>query len=137
MRERYAAFLSDTYNEDDIYVQSSDIDRTIMSAEAFLAGLYKPDTPADTWNTHLPWQPIPVHTTPAEFDYLIVGNNKCEAFSESYNELMNSDTIKEFNEKHKDLYEYLTLHSGDKVQTMRDTLPIRDSILIEDANNKT
>lgn len=137
MRERYATLRNDTYSEDDIYIQSSDIDRTIMSAEAFLAGLYTPDKPTDIWNTHLPWQPIPVHTLPIEYDHLIIADRQCDAFSENYDELMKSDKIKEFDQKHRDLFDFLSLHSGDVVQTMSDTVPIRDTLKIEAVHNRT
>lgn len=35
--------------------------RTIMSAESFLAGLYKP-TADQQWNPNLNWYPVPVFT---------------------------------------------------------------------------
>lgn len=137
IRDRYSTFLNNSYSERDIYVQSSDIDRTIMSAEAFLASLYKPKKPTDIWNTHLPWQPIPVHTTSLQTDHLIVADRPCDAFTESYHELMNSDKIKEFNEKHASLYKYLTLHSGNIAETMGDAVSIRDTLMIEASHNKT
>lgn len=137
MRERYSAFLNDTYSENDIYVLSSDIDRAIMSAEAFLAGIYTPKTQTDIWNTHLPWQPIPVHTMPIVYDHLVINEGKCDAFSESFAEFMKTDEIKEFNEKHRNLYDYLSEHSGESVQTMRDAVLIRDTLKIEDGRNKT
>lgn len=137
MRERYSTFLNDTYSENDIYVQSSDVDRTIMSAEAFLAGMYTPKTQTDIWNTHLPWQPIPVHTVPVDYDHLVIGDRKCDAFTESFEDFKESDKIKEFNQKHQDLYDYLSLHSGETVEKMGDTVPIRDTLRIEELYNRT
>ena len=40
-----------------------------MSAVTNLAGLYPPKG-GDIWDAQLPWQPIPVHTTPAEVDHV-------------------------------------------------------------------
>lgn len=137
MRERYSAFLSDSYSENDTYVQSSDVDRTIMSAEAFLAGLYKTEKPTDIWKANLPWQPVPVHTTPPQYDHIVIADRKCAAFDESLDDFLQSDKIKEFNQKHKDLYEYLELHSGDTVEKMTDTVPIQDTLKIEKIHNRT
>lgn len=137
MRDRYSSLLNVTHPEHDIYVQSSDIDRTIMSAEAFLTGMYGVEKSTNIWDTHLPWQPIPVHTTPVDYDHLIIAYRKCEAYTKSFDEFMESPKIKEFEQKHKDLYEYLSLHSGDQIQKMRDSVSIRDTIMIEDANNRT
>uniref|UniRef100_A0A8C8VI00 acid phosphatase n=1 Tax=Pelusios castaneus TaxID=367368 RepID=A0A8C8VI00_9SAUR len=61
MRKRYAHFLNTLYNQFEIYVQSTDTDQTLMSAQASLAGLY-PLAGNQVWNPKILWQPIPVHT---------------------------------------------------------------------------
>lgn len=64
-RQRYGQFLSEAYNSDEVFIRSTDVDRTLMSAECHLAGLFPP-TPNQTWNPDLQWQPIPIHTVPKE-----------------------------------------------------------------------
>uniref|UniRef100_A0A8C3KAY2 acid phosphatase n=1 Tax=Calidris pygmaea TaxID=425635 RepID=A0A8C3KAY2_9CHAR len=59
-RERYSNFLNSTYNRQEFYIQSTDYDRTIMSAQSYLSGLFPP-TSSQIWNPELLWQPIPVH----------------------------------------------------------------------------
>ena len=65
-RERYSKFLSPNYNSDEVYVRSTDVDRTLMSAEAHLAGLFPPQGD-QIWHENLTqWQPVPIHTVPKE-----------------------------------------------------------------------
>jgi hypothetical protein len=68
LRLRYSGFLSQKYFKDEVYTRSSDLDRTIMSAQANLAGLFPPDDKRDLWNTNIRWQPIPVHTLHSSID---------------------------------------------------------------------
>uniref|UniRef100_A0A663MFX6 acid phosphatase n=1 Tax=Athene cunicularia TaxID=194338 RepID=A0A663MFX6_ATHCN len=67
MRRRYSYFLSVVYKQCEIYVQSTDCDHTLMSAQASLAGLYPP-AQGQIWNPRILWQPIPVHTVPLSHD---------------------------------------------------------------------
>lgn len=61
--------LSAQYQAGTVYVRASDVDRTLMSAESLLMGLY----PAAS-HPSLPFamQPVPVHTAPPEVDTVII-----------------------------------------------------------------
>ncbi len=77
-RDRYIKqfhLLPETYSPETMYVRSSDIDRTLISAESVLMGLYPLGTgPMLSGKPALPWsyQPIPIHTKPRAEDSLLV-----------------------------------------------------------------
>ncbi|XP_036705448.1 prostatic acid phosphatase isoform X4 [Balaenoptera musculus] len=67
IRKRYEKFLNKSYRHEQVYVRSTDIDRTLMSAMTNLAALFPPEG-ISVWNPSLLWQPIPVHTVPVSED---------------------------------------------------------------------
>ncbi|EDO35543.1 predicted protein, partial [Nematostella vectensis] len=70
LRNRYMEstnFLNSSYIRNQVYCRSTDKDRTIMSAQAQLNGLYPPKGP-QKWRHNLDWQPIPVHVVPKNLD---------------------------------------------------------------------
>jgi acid phosphatase len=77
--------LPANYVTGSIYVRSTDSDRTLMSAESFLAGLYPPGTGpilADSGQAALPQalQPIPIHTIPRPEDSLLIPDTDARAY---------------------------------------------------------
>uniref|UniRef100_A0A2K5DU56 acid phosphatase n=1 Tax=Aotus nancymaae TaxID=37293 RepID=A0A2K5DU56_AOTNA len=67
IRKRYRKFLNESYKHEQVYIRSTDVDRTLMSAMTNLAALFPPEG-YSIWNPTLPWQPIPVHTVPLSED---------------------------------------------------------------------
>lgn len=59
VRYLYDGFLDDKYFFEDFRAYSTIVDRTLMSAQVFLAGLYPPKG-FQVWHKQLQWQPIPV-----------------------------------------------------------------------------
>ena len=103
LRKRYSGFLNDQYNVDEIYVRSTDVDRTLMSAESNLAGLYPP---VKRWNADINWQPIPVHTVPQSEDALLSSHAECPRLMVlilfNYANLLIPINLLMFNSKEKD-----------------------------------
>ncbi|KAM6159681.1 prostatic acid phosphatase isoform 2-T2 [Erethizon dorsatum] len=67
LRKRYGQFLNGTYKHEQVYIRSTDVDRTLMSAMANLAALFPP-VGTSIWNPSLLWLPIPVHTVAVSDD---------------------------------------------------------------------
>lgn len=74
LRKRYGAWLDEKFNRNTIYIRSSDYNRTLMSAQANMAGLFPPKTPIAEG---LMWQPIPVHTRPKPMDKELYEEVRC------------------------------------------------------------
>ncbi len=67
IRKRYQTLLSPNYTASEIIVRSTDVDRTLMSAQANLVGLY----PTLNVTTHgVPIQPVPIHTVSVNSDFV-------------------------------------------------------------------
>lgn len=67
IRNEYGHLISPEFRSTEIMIKSSDVDRTIMSGQALLAGLYQP-TIANKFDENLPWVPVPIHTIPLKQD---------------------------------------------------------------------
>ncbi|CAG2054549.1 unnamed protein product [Timema podura] len=89
-RKRYNHILPEIYNVNDTYVRSSNIDRTLASARAHLAGLYPP-TEQNLAQPNINFQVIPIHTTDMANDKLIWPTINCDKYSTLSTYLEESD----------------------------------------------
>jgi lysosomal acid phosphatase len=135
LRQRYGSFLGEEYNENHIYVRSTDLDRTLASAQTNLAGLFPPRG-NQIWNSDLLWQPIPVHTVPETQDSLLA-SAKCPRASELLAEVLASPELSETNGKYEWLYKYLTENTGENVTTPSKLNDVYDTLYVEQVHNKT
>jgi len=136
LRTRYAGFLPEIYDEHDIYVRASDVDRTMMSALSNLAGLYPPKGP-QVWNPNLPWQPIPVHTVPLEQDNIIGSHFTCPKYAQLKNEINELPEIKKIYSENSWLFQYLSEKTGQNMTSLWDVGYLYDTFFIEQLYNKT
>ncbi|XP_066593508.1 prostatic acid phosphatase-like isoform X2 [Prorops nasuta] len=135
LRNRYSHLIPKRYSLYDIYIKSTDTDRTLMSAEANLAGLYPP-IGEEIWDINN-WLPIPVHTTAENEDHILAGRKYCARYDYELDKVLSSPEIKFINKKNKELYEYLTQKTGRKISTIKSAERIYDTLFIENVHNKT
>ncbi|CAG9854901.1 unnamed protein product [Phyllotreta striolata] len=100
LRNRYNDFIPLQYNRKDILVKSTDVDRTLMSAASNLAGLYFKTNKSTYWEDNLPWDPIPIHTTPEEDDPVLAEGKDCPNFSKLYETTLNSSHFRNIVQNH-------------------------------------
>ncbi|KAK0175213.1 hypothetical protein PV327_008980 [Microctonus hyperodae] len=135
LRSRYRHLISDEYSLHDIYVKSTDVDRTLMSAEANLAGIYPPKG-NQIWDS-IKWMPIPVHTTLENEDNLLAGKKSCPRYNYELKKLLNSSTFQKINRQNAQLFEYLSKNVGKKINSLQELEFIYNILWIENLYNKT
>lgn len=79
LRKRYDKFLGKVYEPDLLDAQSTDFNRTKMSLQLVLAGLYPP-IGDQIFETGLYWQPIPYNFVPRNQDNVSVNLIKIVPF---------------------------------------------------------
>ncbi|KAJ1352919.1 hypothetical protein KIN20_009423 [Parelaphostrongylus tenuis] len=144
LRRRYIEisepFINHRYNSKQVYFRSTDVNRTLISAYANIAGMFTngeagKDYPAqEEWPTG--WTPVPVHTLPLQDDY--VGNifAPCPRADQLDNQLRNSDEYQAIKKNNEEFLQFLSEKTGMKVDLTNIYL-INDVHYIESIYNMT
>ena len=132
-RRRYNSLVSAKYNMSEMRVQSTDVDRTLMSAQSNLAGFYPPEG-KDVWNENVAWQPIPVHTVPEKLDDILAAKKPCPVYDYELKKLYKSQEFKALDKSNAAIYKYLTKNSGKTVNSLQSVQNIYSCLHIEEIN---
>ncbi|VVC98827.1 venom acid phosphatase Acph-1-like [Leptidea sinapis] len=109
IRHRYGpqgfGLLSSLYLQDEIYLRSTDKERTKMTAQMAMAALYPPET-EQQWDEGLGkvWQPVPYTAVPLKEDYLRYYSN-CRRFKD----LMTIAKAESLNQEFKPYWDLISL----------------------------
>jgi len=136
LRKRYSHLLGPDYSETEVLVRSTDIDRTLMSAQANMAGMFPP-TKAMRWLDSFPWQPVPVHTLPLNQDSVLGEKADCPRAEQLLNEVLEGKEMKKILESHSELLDYISKHSGRPMTNVMELDYLYDTLLVETIYNKT
>lgn len=112
-------------------MRSTDEDRNLQSAEYTMAGLFPPNSDEETWNSHLNWQPIPIHTVPLDDDYILNSFVKCARFDQLFERRLNDPEVTYLMEKHRSLIEYMSENAGTKLRRVDDVWKLYGGLVIE------
>lgn len=107
-----------------------------MSVESNLAGLFPPEN-KQIWNQNIPWQPIPIHTTPEKMDGVLAGKRPCARYNHAAKKYERSPEFQEILTKYKSLFQYLSKNSGNSVKTLEQAQYIYNTLWIEKLKNFT
>ncbi|PAV63480.1 hypothetical protein WR25_01434 [Diploscapter pachys] len=136
MRSRYSGFLGDRFDRAEIYVRSSDYNRTLMSAQANMAGMFPPKE-HEIWNKSLLWQPVPVHTMPREMDIQINQEADCPVAKAELDRIWNSEEVLKMKEQNKELLTFLGEKFNKPDLQLQDLWIVYDNLFCQQCHNDT
>ncbi|KAM4537949.1 lysosomal acid phosphatase-like [Fundulus diaphanus] len=135
LRTRYKNFLNESYHRHEVLVRSTDYDRTLMSAEANLAGLYPPKG-RQMFRPGLKWQPIPVHTVPQSEERLLsfpLGD--CPRYKQLMNETEHTAEFLNVTTAYRDFMELLKSKTALKNVSVKTVWSVYDTLFCESCHN--
>lgn len=128
---RYAnKLIGDYYSPNDVYIHSTDIDRTLMCAQLLAAGLFPP-IGEQVWNNDINWQPIPIHTIPLNKEQLLTLMIPCPRFYYLFEEYKTSPEYKSVLQQYNSLIEHWKKESGQTLRTLADIFFLYDTLYVE------
>lgn len=132
IRKRYNDLLSPNYTRSEIVVRSTDVDRTLMSAQSNLVGLYPVSNPPAG---AVPIQPIPIHTVSINSDFLL-GQSDCPRYDQVEEEVTQSDEMKQADAYYQPFFDKLQKWTNLTNITIYNAWDVADTIFVENIYNR-
>lgn len=135
LRKMYDGFISPNYKEGEVYITSTQLDRTLMSAQLVLAGFYPPSDDYHRFEPFLGWQPIPVHEDSPDKSFIFGHGTACPRYSQVFYKQINKTTERlEQQGDLQELFPYCKAHCGEEVKTVADMGLLVDTLKSEVAD---
>nr|AXY94713.1 venom acid phosphatase [Habrobracon hebetor] len=129
IRNYYGNFLGEIYSPSDIIARSTDFDRTKMSLQLVLAGIYPPAI-AQRWNARMNWQPV-VTSTVSEADDSLMIPEECPQFLEEYERVKKLPEVKARLNEFSDFMWSAAELSGKRMETAEDMYYLWHALMAE------
>lgn len=135
-RRRYNKLLGAKYSPNEIYVRSTNFNRTISSALLNLSGLYA-STQNESWHDNIQSERIPVHTMSIASDSLIFGLRVCINYIELFEKnISHLPEVQRIFTEYADKFTYWSQMCGRNISTMTDVLDLYDTMMIKNQHKK-
>nr|AAN08587.1 putative esophageal gland cell secretory protein 21 [Meloidogyne incognita] len=144
LRQRYIEelkFVGPRYNSHEIYVRSTDWNRTLTSAISNFIGFYGPgnddEYPKDLGANKWPgwFFPIAIHSLPGNEDFMAPGESECKRFEQIKERITLTEEYNSTLIKYKWLLDFLSEKTGQNVDPF-DMWMINDAFYIEKLKGK-
>nr|CAD2192874.1 unnamed protein product [Meloidogyne enterolobii] len=144
LRKRYILdnkFISERYTPKEIYIRSTDVNRTLASAQANLAGMFPvgvpgidiPDLPKK-WPSR--WTPIPIHTVPIYTDNIGNLDAFCPRAEQLFTKIRTSPAYLNVKKENEKFFEYI--NEKTKMNFTLESIGLLDDVIyIENLYNMT
>uniref|UniRef100_A0A0N5AJ10 acid phosphatase n=1 Tax=Syphacia muris TaxID=451379 RepID=A0A0N5AJ10_9BILA len=110
-------FLSSDFRSDEIYIRSTDVNRTLISATSAMIGVYydngtKPNTqyPQGIWPAH--FVPIPIHTVDLSTDHMVNPTVPCKRYYWLWNNAMKTEEFQKLRTENQEMLANLSEATG-------------------------
>ncbi|KAE9547264.1 hypothetical protein FO519_009524 [Halicephalobus sp. NKZ332] len=142
LRDRYVAqlgFISSEYNSSEVYIRSTDVDRTLMSAMSNMVGMF-PGSPGDfpddqDWpvsGNKYGWVPVPIHTVNIIDDYVLIPDLPCNRQDELHELGKETPEYQQLSENMTDFLDLVRNETGLPLLDLGYLPAILDALAVED-----
>lgn len=123
LHNTYKDFIPENFNPNDIYIRSTDVDRTLMSAQANAAAMFQDQDRTDSGITPVgmetplfdQWMPLPIHTVPRSDEEILsfpVRESRCPKWHEYAKAARETPKFLEYQRKYGDFLADIRVKGG-------------------------